>query len=539
MKNAFSFLAFLLVSNFAFGQIKWVGNHDFFDGTADILRTSQGQYVLLHSNGSGLTVFDDNGGIVFEDTIFQFTDAGISDIIELPDSSFMLVLGGIDCDILLNFYVKYDKNWNKLGADYTYGRGFLAKFSDNSIALADDFYGLVEKLDIDGNQVWYKDLYPNYFNDLVIKDDSLFVATTGGLIKITTDGIIAATIPSLVFDRLETMPNGNFIAQQNNGLSLYSPDFALLATFQSQGETIGDIAFGENQVAVLTSAPKVVRLDFDLNELDITLLSGHNQTFSAVSFSENGLMMGGSERYGNNGHENTAAFIKEYGLDGNTSNSNEDVALIDVAPNGIMEVDALWGSLFAATLSPISITIENNGTTAIEWLNLNLGFPDFNVWLWECKEVQVFSKSFENLNLQPGASVQLDWGSQLVYFGEDPSGMQLELCFWTSLPNHHLETNNDNDVSCTEVLVAAHEPLPISYHHAFNATADELYIDLPTELDYSAAKANIFNAAGQLVHAEGITEMRQTLLLHDLTDGVYFLQVLSGERVGWGKFAKY
>lgn len=220
MKNVFSVFTFLLVSNFAFGQIEWVGNHDFFDGTADILSTSQGQYVLLHSNGSGLTVFNDNGGIVFEDTIFQFTDAGISDIIELPDSSFMLVLGGIDCDILLNFYVKYDKNWNKLGADYTYGRGFLAKFSDNSIALADDFYGLVEKLDIDGNQVWYKDLYLNHVNDLVIKDDSLFVATTGGLIKMTTDGIIVTTIPSLVFDRLETMPNGNLIAQQNNGLYL-------------------------------------------------------------------------------------------------------------------------------------------------------------------------------------------------------------------------------------------------------------------------------------------------------------------------------
>ncbi|MBK8562443.1 MAG: T9SS type A sorting domain-containing protein [Saprospiraceae bacterium] len=68
---------------------------------------------------------------------------------------------------------------------------------------------------------------------------------------------------------------------------------------------------------------------------------------------------------------------------------------------------------------------------------------------------------------------------------------------------------------------------------------DELNIELPTDMDYTVVKAHIFNPAGQLVYKTAITEQRQTLQMGDLTDGVYFLQILAGERVGWEKFAKY
>ncbi len=52
-------------------------------------------------------------------------------------------------------------------------------------------------------------------------------------------------------------------------------------------------------------------------------------------------------------------------------------------------------------------------------------------------------------------------------------------------------------------------------------------------------KARIFNAAGQMVRSEAITTDRQAFEMNHLPDGAYFLQIVSGQRVGWGKFAKY
>lgn len=76
MKSIFSIYAFLLASTLAFGQIEWVGNHRFFDTANDLIRTSQGNYVLLHGNGSGLTVFNDEGSGVFGDVNFTTSRTG-------------------------------------------------------------------------------------------------------------------------------------------------------------------------------------------------------------------------------------------------------------------------------------------------------------------------------------------------------------------------------------------------------------------------------------------------------------------------------
>ena len=110
---------------------------------------------------------------------------------------------------------------------------------------------------------------------------------------------------------------------------------------------------------------------------------------------------------------------------------------------------------------------------------------------------------------------------------------------WTSLPDHHLETNNDNDVSCAQVTVTAHEPHPIEFQAAFNPVTDELQLELNNFFENEKTTARIFNAAGQLAHSEPINAQSQTLELGKLTDGAYFLQIIVGQRVGWSKFAKY
>ena len=247
-------------------------------------------------------------------------------------------------------------------------------------------------------------------------------------------------------------------------------------------------------------------------------------------------MLAGSERYGNDDHRNFSAFIKQFSVNGGTMNTAEDAALTTVSQNGPLDVSEVW-NLFTITIPGIELTVKNNGSAPIDNLKINFSRP--GAAGFPCPFSNTFSKEFENLNLLPGASTTLNWGELQIHTWEDFSGEQIELCFWTSLPNHHLETNNENDINCTEVLVAAHEPLPISYHHAFNAVADVLYLEMQSPLVQEKTAAHIFNAAGQLVYKTAITEQQQTLELQALPDGAYFLQIVSGEQVGWGKFAKY
>jgi hypothetical protein len=320
---------------------------------------------------------------------------------------------------------------------------------------------------------------------------------------------------------------------------LYDADFTQLAFFQQPGNVVLDLAFTQSEIAVLTSAPAIVKLDFGLNQISTTPLSGHNQTFTSVAFADGGFVVGGGEQYGSNGHENQSAFIKEFKNDGATSSTNADAALVEVSQIGSIQVeDFNW--IYRATIPNISVTVKNNSPSVINSLNINVSFPIDNVFLSECLYLQAFFKSFDNLNLQPNASMQLTWGDQEVWFSSNPTGEQLELCLWTSLPNHHLETNNDNDVSCTELLISsAREPQPLAFRHYFNAESDELVLEIEPGFELEKSAAFIFNAAGQLLRKTPIAEQRQVLELRDLADGAYFLQVVSGERVGWGRFVKY
>lgn len=537
MKNLFSPFLFLLVSNFAFGQIEWVGNHSFSETASDLVRTSQGQYILVHN---GLTVFDGNGNIVFEGLTNEYpnSDGGrFSEIVELSDTSIVLGMEFFECDVIISAVVKYDKNWNQISFDYAMPVADLAaRFSDNSLLFAEG--SSLMKMGENGSSSWDQYLQGITITDLVITpEDTIILATNLGLLKMNLDGDVVGNTPNLICSKIELLPNGNLLVETGVMLQLLSPDFQLLTFYQQQGESFKDISIHANGIAVLTSANKVIRFDMGLNPIGTSQLGGHNQTYEAIVSTENGIFAAGSEKFGSPAHGNTSAFIKEFGFDGTAFNTNMDVALTSLSHGSSIDVGHNWG-LFAVKIQDIIVTVKNNGPTAVDRLNVNLSFPDLNIWMWECMAVQVFSKPFENLNLQPGASTQLVWGEQTVLFSENPAGSPLNLCFWTSLPNHHLETNNDNDVSCTSVLVAAREQHNIELQAAFNPVTDAVYLHFPPDVDPEKMTLSVFNTAGQLVFSEKLVT-GTPLDFSQLTDGMYLLRGSFGERTGWAKVVKY
>jgi hypothetical protein len=323
---------------------------------------------------------------------------------------------------------------------------------------------------------------------------------------------------------------------KNGNLLLFSPDFSQVGQFQ-QPDDIMDIAIEASELAVLTASQKILRFDLSLNAIATVQLSGHNQTFTSLAFDGNGFIVGGGEQYGNNGHESTSSFIKHYNLDGSTNNTNEDIELTSVSQSGQIGVKDYSG-IYEISIHDIDLLVTNKDTEPVHSLTANIQFGDLE-GVWECTIEQEINTTFDNLDLQPGTSMHLVWDEVKFYTWDNLAGQNLDLCLWTSLPNHHLETNNDNDVACTQVTVATNERQPVAFSQSFNPSTDELQLELNDFFENEKTEARIFNAAGQLVHAESIAAQRQAIGLGNLPDGPYFLQILSGERVGWGKFAKY
>ncbi|MBI5916259.1 MAG: T9SS type A sorting domain-containing protein [Bacteroidetes bacterium] len=480
------------------------------------------------------------GNIIFSGLTNDYPNgisAEFSELVEMSDSSIIFSAGWLECDVIVGAIIKYDKNWNEIATIYTStAGGHAARLNDDSFVLGS--WGSIGRWDANGNQLWDDYLLGFNINDLAATaGDTLLLATNHGLLKMTADGDVVDTLPNLIFNRLEILPDSNFLAQLNDVLYLYSPNFDQLAFFQFQGDAIVDFAIDDADIAVLTTAQKIVRLSHNLTQIGTTQLVGHNQTFYVLEKANEGCMVGGSERYGTTEHGNLSAFIKEFALNGNTANTAKDVALTHASNIGqILVVD--YPLAYHVILTHVEIELENTGQSPINQVTVNMEFPTIMI-PWECPIFQTFSKTFNNLNLLPGGSKTVDWEwIEFLVIDEPTPGQTFELCFWTSLPDHHLETNNDNDVSCTEVLVAAHEPFPIEFEAYFLPSSDEVYLDLPPDADNENSTLSVFNAAGQLLGEEAL-HRQEILSMGHLPDGLYLFRVAFENRMGWAKVVKY
>lgn len=285
----------------------------------------------------------------------------------------------------------------------------------------------------------------------------------------------------------------------------------------------------------------VIRLDQDLIEIANVSITGHNQVFNAVAFSANGFLLGGIEAFGSGDHISHASFIKEYNLDGTTINTGEDIALTEITKNGDIRLHYANNEYYIVTIPSIYLTIENHGQSVVNEADVNLHFPTFNAWDGNCYIYQNHLKHFTDLNIQPGSSVQVYWGHQQVFFEDEPNLDEVELCFWTANPNNHLETNNDNDVSCTSfpLVSAVRYAKSGSVALNFNPSSQTLSINLDESYGQTKLNANVFNAAGQRMLALNLSGLQSNVDVASLPPGTYLLQIEATQQVAWGKFVKY
>lgn len=532
MKNVFSFFLLFVASSAAFGQIEWVGKYDFTESSSNIFRTSQNQYILTHDSVSGITVFDSIGDIVFllnttVDPPSSEIHSITSDFIELSDSSILFSYSLRGCDKDFSKLFIYNKYWELSGiTEGGHFAGPAARFSNDEIVIGHVEIGMVAKFNTTG-MVWAKDITQYIgINDLLVTlGDTILVATDAGLIKMDSQGEVVDSLPDLIFDKLELLPNGNILVKTTNELKIYNPQLNQLTSLLFQAGNVKDMAIGTSEIGVLTDEQKVKRLDFELVDLnqDVQL---SDEFFNGLAYTNDGLMLTGNEGRG--------SFIKAYALDGSTANTDEDIAILAVS-HGLSSSFTLDFPAFI-TIKDIRAIVKNEGSTAIDRLTLNMPKPNYPKP--SCVAEQSVFKEYENLNLQPGESVELVWGDEGVILGWGQQTDSFELCLFVSQPDHHLDTDNSNDVSCTSVLVADHEPRPIEFQATFLPGTDELYLNLPPGIDPEKTTIAVFNTAAQLVASQKLLG-DEPISLRQLPDGMYLLRASSEGKAGWVKVVKY
>lgn len=528
MKKFLHLLILLTFSTLAFAQIEWAGNFVFSEGTTDLLRTKTNRFILVHGGefpvGNGITVFDSLGNIVFSQITndYLFSEgASMSEILETPDSGFVFSAVLPECDVIANTIAKYDQNWNLLWMNYdTWTIGPGACLSDGSTVFCLYEANYVERWNANGQKIWSKWLPGYHILDLTaLPGDSLLAVTREGLLVILPDGSPAAVFADLLFDRLEATPSGDFLAQHGDSLFLLSSSFEKMAVLTFPGEEIRDFTFNEDRVGVLVSPNHVYLFDSSLQPLGD--FSG-DEMLNSLVFASDGILAGGTERYGSTTNGNHSAFIKNYGLDGSSVNFEIDAGVVSLEQGGETTVTYEHGG-FRVHFRDLKATVRNFGSVPIQRVNLNVQFPGI-LFVWECVVPQEFSKNYENLSLQPGETVELIWDSLSVWFQNDPAGT-LEFCVWISLPNHKLDDDAMNDTHCTGFLVNEQERLPAESFSLFpNPTKDESILQFPTPAEMPC-EVFLTDCSGRILQSHRLAPGIEKLVLKDLKPGFYFISL--------------
>lgn len=535
MKNlALPLFVFLLSFN-AIAQIEWTGNIEFSDWASDILVTSSNEIVLVQRNiwsDEGFSVLDCNGNEVFT---YDFNDylegygSSTSEILELPGSGYVFASVNGECDLIVEPMVKFDQQWNIewIGYSQVYNLGAGAVFSNNDfIFCADTIYSGNEftKIAADGSTLWINNDFDFKLYDVIVTPgDSVIIVSSGGLL--VADGATGEVIDvreDLLFSRIESLVNGNYIVQQGTSLHLLSPLFEYITTFSQPGQGIRDFCLYENQIAVLSTAPHVYLLDQNFQWMDDFPLNGENQIFRTLEFYSGNLLLGGSERFGTAAHGNFSSFVKLYTSDGQTMNTGIDAGIVSMEP-GPQPLFMTETSFKKHVFEDIKITVLNHGNSDINQLNLNVQFDNAFVYFDWCPEYQSFTKRFDNLTLMPGSTTELVW-EELTVYTNAPHPDTLNLCFWTSLPNQKLDADHTNDFACTDFAVSEKEAInQVDFQVFPNPSSGECQISFQGP----AGNFEIFisDPHGHILHKRTISAGKENLKLEELKPGLYFISL--------------
>ena len=252
---------------------------------------------------------------------------------------------------------------------------------------------------------------------------------------------------------------------------------------------------------------------------------------------------GGSENsfYNNKGSD---IIIRSYEL-GQGSNSGLDVSLSSLSCGDtsvfVQEGYCEGNQMMSLYFTDIQVEITNQSDAVIDNVVLYTGNT---ICSFICSSMSTSSKMVNNMNLQPGASMTLDFGNFSTQF--IPYNNEFSLCLYAASPNRLLDDIPGNNTSCISIDVTtivstdtpqqAYEDIEV-YPNPAN---DVLYVDTGTPLtsDAKIVIKDILGATLEQIQPSYNQQVHQLEIGH-LPAGIYIISVEKNQNIRAQKWVKY
>ncbi|MCC6726716.1 MAG: T9SS type A sorting domain-containing protein [Saprospiraceae bacterium] len=509
------------------------------DGYVDFLRTLKGDYVLVY-NSADAGVFDAFGkGLQHID--YQEPVGGYWNAFDLVDTSVVLTGGGFWLDQFGWFgspiYRKFNSNW----MDTWFPTFFESNYEQQEKMLDKGFieYGYLENWAIrrapSSEMIWQIGITGLQILD-VASNNSLqtLAATNQGLMVVDSTGIVDSIYTNYDFTQIETISFGNLVGTKADSVYLLNNNFEVIEKAIIPGLITKDIKSMEGMVALLTESAHVYLFDGNLLQISDFQLMDDHLNFQNIVPDQNGIILAGTNHYGNGQHGNQTVFIKKYEEDGFDPFADRDAGLGFVQPSSSIEV---WefGDRFKVRFVDTKFQVFNYSDTILNSVVLNVRFPSLPMEypLNPNPIPQHFVKGYNNLNLQPGESTWLTWDEIVPVFVDYPSGITLDLCFWTSMPDGKSDIDNSNDVACGDFFVESKEIVnapQFDFELSPNPSIGESFLHFSSLINLDV-EIIISNLLGQTIQSHSMKSGNNSLKINNLEKGLYLVSATVGNSI--------
>ena len=530
MKQLLFFLV-LLCSQVLVAQNDWIGNVHFDNAVEKIFVKSNGQIVLQMADQSdAIVVLDSLGNLMKKLDLNGEYTGRIRGILEQGDST-LVIFSGEQCDIIFDLIYIFDENWNLISEVFPdvpmlYGAGPLYRLEDGSWIMIAKYR--IEKYSPDFDSlIGYHYINNNSYEEafVIIPGDTMIFVENLQLIKMTSDfEVVKSTIISQVFD-LELASDGTILAFGLDWVAKYDTELNMLDIKGYPNGYYKQAAVSDSEFAVLTDVPSVVRFTNDLQMIgEFDLENIESITFNDLSYYSDKLIVGGGKRWGTVEHGNQSGFLKFYTLDGQTDFIEGDVDLNGVDPLGSTHSTWVGPYHWEVTFTDVRITIFNKSPDTLHSIVLNSRLHDIHIPFW-CSILRQYSWRIDGLNIPPWEFGQpvLDSIQLAVQNFEAPD---FAPCFWLSFPNDSWDTDNENDVFCTSLPVAAKPERVLKQFSVFpNPARDQLHVIWEEWMPTAQAGFVLTDVLGRTVAVWEVESGsdQQSLELNSVPAGVYTL----------------
>jgi hypothetical protein len=182
---------------------------------------------------------------------------------------------------------------------------------------------------------------------------------------------------------------------------------------------------------------------------------------------------------------------------------------------------------------PIYVNITNNSpNTVLNEARVNFSYQGCYVY---CSYLSTNTKYYTNLNLQPGATVQVLFDSLNIQMIN--TNLVTTLCFDISAPNNLMDAAPQNDQFCTTVTATVptfSPPNLIGDINVYpNPATSSVQVNLPN-LE-APAKVWVFNSLGQEQQFLEISSGQFTVERGHLNAGFYILKIAQNGKIGYAR----